>query len=275
MGGRIAARLFSVGSEVYGTNRTRSKADALIEQGLRWRDSPRAVAEAVDVVFSAVTGDALEAVTAGPDGILAGLAPGKVYVDMSTITPQDGRELAERVAASGASLLSAPVSGGVAAAEEGGLMIIVGGDAATFERVAPILRELGSATFVGANEQALMLKLATNISLAVQVLAFSEGVQLAEQGGVERDLALEVLTRSAIGSPLLQTRVPLELPDKAWFDVHELLSAGRVLGYGHRDIAGLFEVFSEMVLPGSNQPDRQGESAVADRTVSKLRVSFR
>ena len=276
MGGRIAARLFAVGSEVYGTNRTRSKADALIAQGLRWCDSPRALAEAVDVVFRVVTDDdALDAVAAGPDGILAGLAAGNVYVDMSTASPQTARELAERVAARGASLLSAPISGSVAAAEEGGLAIIVGGDPDAFERVAPILRELGTATFVGGNEQAVLLKLASNIGLAVQALALSEGLRLAEQGGVEREVALDVLIRSAMGSPLLQTRVPLELPDKAWFDVHELLSAGRVLGYEHRDIAALFQVFSEMVVAAPNRPYRKGESAVADRTVSKLRVSFR
>jgi 3-hydroxyisobutyrate dehydrogenase-like beta-hydroxyacid dehydrogenase len=281
MGSRIAARLLSLGWTVHGTNRTRSKADALIEQGLAWRDSPRKVAENADVVFSMVVdSDALEAVTEGPDGILAGLSAGKVYVDMSTVSPQTSRELAERVAARGASMLAAPVFGSLPAAEGGSLAIIVGGDADAFERVEPILRELGSTvTFVGDNSQAQLLKLATNISLAVQVLAFSEGVRLAEQGGIERDLALDVLTRSAIGSPMLETRVPLELPDKAWFDVHELLSAGRVLGYEHRDIAALFQVFSEMVVaqvPESlNRRRRKSEPAVPDRTASKLRVSFR
>jgi len=250
MGGRIAGRLLSQGHDVYGTNRTRSKADALIEQGLRWYDSPREVAEAADVVFSMVAdGDALEAVTAGPDGILAGLAAGNVYVDMSTVRPQTGRELAERVASRGASMLAAPVSGSLPAAEEGSLAIIVGGDADAFERVEPILHELGSTvTFVGDNGQALLLKLAINVSLAVQMLAFSEGVLLAEQGGIERDVALDVLTLSAIGSPMLQTRAPLLLEplDEAWFDVHELLSAARALGFEHPDIVVLFQVLSEM-----------------------------
>ena len=145
-------------------------------------------------------------------------------------------------------MLAAPVSGSVAAAEEGSLAIIVGGDADAFERVEPILRRLGSTvTFVGDNGQALLLKLATNIGLAAQALAFSEGMQLADHGGIERDLALEVLARSAINSATLQTRAQLELPDKGWFDVQELLSAGRVLGYEHRDIAALFQVFSEIV----------------------------
>jgi 3-hydroxyisobutyrate dehydrogenase-like beta-hydroxyacid dehydrogenase len=255
MGGRIAGRLLSHGNDVYGTNRTRSKANPLIEQGLIWCDVPREVAEATDVVISMVTdGDALEAVTSGPDGIVAGLAAGKVYVDMSTVSPHASRELAERVAARGAAMLAAPVSGSVVAAEEGSLTIIAGGDADAFERVEPILRQIGSTvTFVGDNGQALLLKLAINISFAVQMLAFTEGMRLAEQAGVDRDLAFDVLTRSAIGSPVLHARapLPLELPDTAWFDVHELLSAARVLGYEHRDIAVLFQVFSEMAsAPG-------------------------
>jgi 3-hydroxyisobutyrate dehydrogenase-like beta-hydroxyacid dehydrogenase len=249
MGSRIAGRLHSHGYDVYGNNRTKSKADPLIEGGLLWRDSPREIAEAADVVFSMVTDDeALEAVTAGPDGILAGLSAGQIYVDMSTVSPQTSRELAEGVAARGASMLAAPVSGTIADAEKGDLAIIVGGDAVAFDRVEPILRQLGSTvTFVGDNGQALLLKLATNIILAVQVLAFSEGVLLADQSGIERDVALDVLTRSAIGSPMLQARPALELPDKAWFDVFDLLSAARVLGYEHRDISVLFQVFSERV----------------------------
>jgi 3-hydroxyisobutyrate dehydrogenase-like beta-hydroxyacid dehydrogenase len=251
MGGRIAGRLLSLGYEVYGTNRTRSKADPLIERGLRWCDSPREVAEAAEVVFSMVTDDeALEAVTSGPEGILSGLAAGQIYVDMSTVSPQVNRELSERVNALGAYMLAAPASGDGPAAEDGSLSIIVGGDAEAFERIEPILVQLGSTvTFVGDNGHALLLKLAINVSLAVHMFAFSEGVLLAEQGGIKRDLAVDVLMRNATGSPLLQTRAPqlLELPDKAWLDVHDLLGAARLLGYVHRDIASLFQVLSEMV----------------------------
>jgi 3-hydroxyisobutyrate dehydrogenase-like beta-hydroxyacid dehydrogenase len=284
MGASIAGRLLSQGHTVYGTNRTRSKAEPLIEAGLRWCDSPRDVAHAADVVFSMVTDDgALEALTAGPDGILAGLAAGKVYVDMSTVGPQFSRALAERVGSRRASMLAAPVSGSVPAAKAGTLAIIVGGDGDAFERAEPILRGLGSTvTFVGDNSQALLLKLAINISLAVQMLAFSEGVLLAERGGIAPDLALDVLTHSAIGSPMVQARAPmlLELPEQAWFDVKmmrkdlgltlatarelgvplpsttvadELLSSASKLGYEHRDIAVLFRVLSEMTSPPAGQ----------------------
>jgi 3-hydroxyisobutyrate dehydrogenase-like beta-hydroxyacid dehydrogenase len=278
MGGRVAGRLLARGNVVHGTNRTKGKANALITQGLVWRDTPRMTAESSDVVISMVTnGDALTAVTEGPEGILAGLRPGTVYIEMSTVSPHASDHLAERVASRGAAMLAAPVSGSVPAAEAGTLAIIAGGQAEAFERVEPILRQLGSTvTFVGDAGHALLLKLAINISLAVQMLAFSEGVLLAEVGGVDRTIALDVMTHSAIGSPMLQARAEMvrDLPDHAWFDVammqkdlrlaldtgrdeglplpsttvaDEMLSTARAAGYEHRDIAVLFRMLSELV----------------------------
>jgi 3-hydroxyisobutyrate dehydrogenase-like beta-hydroxyacid dehydrogenase len=277
MGGRIADRLLSLGHDVYGTNRTRSKAGALIERGLRWCDSPRQAAAAADVVISMVTdGAALEAITSGPDGILAGLRTGAVYMDMSTVGPQTSREIAAKVAVIGGSMLAAPVSGSVTAVDQGTLAIIAGGPVDAYTKVEPILRELGATvTLVADGGQALLVKLAINISLAAQLLAFSEGVLLAERGGVDRDIALEALTSSAIGSPMLRGRAPMlrELPERAWFDVQllqkdlrlalasgadltvplpatrvadELLSAATRLGYAHRDVAVLFRVLTEL-----------------------------
>lgn len=277
MGGRIAGRLLSQGHDVWGTNRTKTRADALIEQGMHWCDTPREAAELADVVISMVTdAAALHAITSGPDGILAGLRPGTVHIDMSTVGPETSRDVADEVAAVGASMLAAPVSGSVSAVEEGSLAIIVGGDADVFARVEPILRELGTQiTVVGDPEQALLIKMAINISLAVQMLAFSEGVLLAERGGVDRDVAIDALTSSAIGSPMLKARAAMvrELPDQAWFDVRlmhkdirltlesggqlgvplpttrvadDLLTAATALGYEHRDIAVMFRVLSEL-----------------------------
>ena len=278
MGGGIAGRLLARGYSVIGTNRTPAKATSLVAKGMVWCETPRAAAAGSDIVISMVTnGDALNAVTDGPEGILAGLAPGSVYIDMSTVSPQTSRALAGRVEARGAEMLSAPVSGSVPAVEAGTLAIMVGGSAEAFERVQPILRDLGNpVTFVGDDVgHALLLKLGINISLAVQMLAFSEGVLLAERGGVARSVALDVLSHSAIGSPMLQARVPLllELPEKAWFDVammqkdlalaiesgraeallmpattaaDETLTLARAAGYEHRDIAALFQVLSEL-----------------------------
>ena len=274
MGSRIAGRLLE-GNQVYGTNRTASKAGELTGRGMVWRGTPREVAAAAEVVFSMVTDDAaLKAITSGPDGILAGLAPGKVYVDMSTVSPQASRDLAERVHALGAGMLDAPVSGSVTAAAAGTLAIMAGGPQDAFQAVEPLLRRLGgTVTYVGANGQALLLKLAINISLAAQMLAFSEGVLLAERGGIDPALAVAVMAGSAIGSPMLQARAPLilNLPEQAWFDVqlmHKdirlaletarkldvplpsaaaadgLLARAEELGYAQRDIAALFEVLA-------------------------------
>jgi 3-hydroxyisobutyrate dehydrogenase-like beta-hydroxyacid dehydrogenase len=276
MGSRIAGRLLDAGNELYGNNRTRAKAEPLIDRGLQWRDSPREVAAASDVLFSMVTDDAaLEAIASGPDGILAALTEGKVYVDMSTVSPRASQQLAERVTSTGAQMLDAPVSGSIPQVESGTLAIFVGGSDPAFATVEPRLRELGQAvTHVGGNGQGLLIKLAVNISLAVQTLAFSEGLLLAERGGVDPQLAAEAMSTSSIGSPMLKARVPLllDLPEKAWFDValmhkdirlardtaselavalptatvaDQMLSRASELGYDHRDLAALHEVLAQ------------------------------
>jgi 3-hydroxyisobutyrate dehydrogenase-like beta-hydroxyacid dehydrogenase len=276
MGVPLARRLLD-GNSVYGTNRTRAKAAALIEEGLVWRDTPREVAASAQVVFSMVTDDAaLAAITGGPDGILAGLRPGALYIEMSTVSPAASRQLATQVEALGATMLDAPVSGSVPAAETGTLTIMVGGPERAFRQASPLLDRLGAnVTHVGDNGQGLLLKLAINISLAAQMLAFSEGLLLAERGGIDPQSAARAMIGSAIGSPMLRTRAPLvlDLPAQAWFDVRLMhkdirlaLEAARAsavplptaatadamlgraedMGYGHRDIAGLFQVLAHM-----------------------------
>jgi 3-hydroxyisobutyrate dehydrogenase-like beta-hydroxyacid dehydrogenase len=273
MGSRIASRLIDAGVEVYGTNRTRSRAQPLIDHGLRWRDTPREVAAVVDVIFSMVTDDeALQAVTSGSDGILAGLRPGHVYVDMSTVSPRASRIVARQVKSSGAEMLDAPVSGSIPQAESGALAIMVGGDERAFARIEPFLRGVGqTVTHVGDNGQGLVLKLAINISLAVQTLAFSEGLLLAERDGIDPRIAADVMSSTPIGSPMLNARIPLllNLPEQAWFDMammqkdirlaldaaqasdvplpsaaaaNQVLTRAHELGYEHRDIAAFHEV---------------------------------
>ena len=195
MGGRIAKRLLDAGHRLTGYNRTPAKAQWLGAAGLRLAESPRAVAADAAIVFSMVTDTtALEAVADGPDGIVAGLGPGKVYIDMSTVSPAATRALAERVRERGAAMLDAPVSGSVATLEEGRLSIMVGGPAPVVERVRPVLLDIGPVvTHVGGNGQAVLMKVATNLNLAVQMLAFSESVLLAERGGVPREKAVHVL----------------------------------------------------------------------------------
>jgi 3-hydroxyisobutyrate dehydrogenase-like beta-hydroxyacid dehydrogenase len=276
MGGSMAARFLAAGYTVYGEQRDRVHVQALIDEGLQWHDTPRAVAEAADVLFTSLPDDGvLEAVASGTDGILNGLAAGKVWVDMSTVSPRASRDLAERVRALGAAMLDAPVSGSVPQVQAGTLTIMVGGDEEAYARVEPLLRVLGAPTHIGENGQGLVLKLAINISLAVQMLAFAEGLLLAERAGVDRKLAVEVMTGSPIGSPMLKARAALvlDLPDEAWFDIglmqkdvvlaldagrqlrvplptaavaNELLTVSRALGYERRDLAALYAVLAQL-----------------------------
>jgi 3-hydroxyisobutyrate dehydrogenase-like beta-hydroxyacid dehydrogenase len=224
MGGRIAARLLAGGHQVHGTNRTVAKARPLIDRGLRWHATPREVAAACDIVFSMVSDDpALEAITGGPDGIVAGLTPGKVYVDMSTVSPEVGVEIAGRVRSAGARMLDGPVSGGGPHAESGTLTIMVGGEEAAFRLVEPLLRELGqSVTRVGANGRGLLLKLAIDITVAVQTLAVTEGLLLAVHGGIDPRIAARVMTESSVGPPMHDARVPLllGLPESEWANMN-------------------------------------------------------
>jgi len=277
MGSEMVKRLLSKGHSVKGFNRTKSKAEWLIQEGMQWADSPRTVAAPADVVFSMVTNSAaLQAIVEGPDGILAGLAPGKIYVDISTVSPEYSRSVAEKVRAKGADMVDAPVSGSVITLQEGKLSVMVGGRKETFEKIKPLLQDIGpKVTYVGENGLALVIKIACNLSLAVQMLAFSEGVLLAEKSGISREVAVDVLTNSAIASPMIKYRGPfvLKLPEEAWFNVNmmqkdmllalelgrnldvpmpstavtnEFLTAARGMGLVEKDFAVVFDVLAEM-----------------------------
>ena len=279
MGGNMVARLLAAGYAVYGEDQSREQARHLVEEGLTWRDTPREVAQAADVVFTSLPDDrVLEDVASRPDGILAGLAPGKIWVDVSTVSPEASTRLAERVRAQGAVMLDAPVSGSIPQVQSGTLTIMVGGDEEAYLRVEPILRELGTPSHIGPNGHGLVLKLAINISLAVQMLAFAEGLLLAERSGLDRERTLEVMTQSPIGSPMLKARAAIvfDLPDEAWFDLafmqkdielaldaarrlgiplptadraDEVLKLARTLGYERRDLAALFQVLEQIPAP--------------------------
>ncbi len=277
MGGRMVNRLLEKGHTVTGYNRTRSKAQWLIDRGMKFADSPRAVAAAADVTLSMVTNSAaLEDVVNGPNGILAGLSAGKILVDMSTVSPELSKALAAKVREKGADMLDAPVSGSVITLEQGKLAVMAGGRTESFERVKPLLLDLGpKVTHVGENGLALVMKIATNLNLAVQMLAFSEAVLLAEKSGIVRETAVDVLTHSAIASPMVQYRGPfvLKMPDEAWFNVNmmqkdmllalelgrkvdvplpttaaanEFLTAARGMGLVEQDFAVVFEVLARM-----------------------------
>jgi 3-hydroxyisobutyrate dehydrogenase-like beta-hydroxyacid dehydrogenase len=277
MGSEMVNRLLGKGHTVTGYNRTRAKADWLVKKGMKWADSPRAVAAAADVTFSMVTNSAaLQAIVEGPDGMLSSLTAGKILVDMSTVSPAFSRSIAAKIREKGSEMLDAPVSGSVITLQEGKLSVMVGGPAATFERVKPLLYDIGpKVTHVGENGLALVMKIATNLSLAVQMMAFSEGILLAEKSGIARETAVDVLTHSAVASPMIQYRGPfvLKMPDEAWFNVNmmqkdmllalelgrqlavpmpttavsnEFLTAARGMGLVEKDFAVVFDVLAQM-----------------------------
>jgi 3-hydroxyisobutyrate dehydrogenase len=277
MGSAIVRRLLDAGHDVSVWNRTPEKAGPLLEAGARSADTPRAVAERSEIVFTMVTNTAaVQAVTDGEDGILAGLGPEKLYVDMSTASPANTRELAERVAETGAEMLDSPVSGTSITVERGKASLMVGGSPDAFERAKPVLEAIGPRVIhVGPTGSAVTMKIAVNLSLAVQMLAFSEGVLLAEKSGITREKAVEVMLSSVIASPMVAYRGPLVLghPDEVWFDCHmmqkdlnlalelgrglevplpttavtnELLTAANGMGIGGRDFAVLFDVLAAM-----------------------------
>jgi len=265
MGGNMAARFLAAGYTVYGESRDHADAEELVHEGLHWCDTAREVAEAVDVLITSLPDDAvLESVASGPDGILAGLTEEKVWIDMSTVSPRVSRALAARVRPLGAAMLDAPVSGSVPQVQTGTLTIMVGGDKHAYARVEPILRELGTPTHIGDNGQGLVLK-------------------LAERAGVDPKLAIDVMTESPIGSPMLKARAELvlDLPDEAWFDVSlmqkdialaldtgrdlhvplpsaatadQLLTLARALGYERRDLAALYQLLAHLTTDPVGAP---------------------
>jgi 3-hydroxyisobutyrate dehydrogenase-like beta-hydroxyacid dehydrogenase len=277
MGSHMTEKLLEKGHTVTGYNRTKSKAQWLIDKGMKWADSPRAVCAAADVILSMVTNSqALSQIADGPGGMLEGLGPGKVWVDMSTVSPAVNRAIVGRVREKGADMVDAPVSGSVVTVQQGKLSVMVGGRPETFERVKPILLDLGpKVTHVGENGLALVMKIATNLALPTQILAFTEGVLLAEKSGIKRETAVEVLLNSVLASPMLQYRGPfvLKMPEEAWFNVNmmqkdtqlalelgrqvdvplpttalanEYLTAARAMGLAEKDFAIVFKVLEKL-----------------------------
>lgn len=277
MGSQMTKILLEKGHTVTGYNRTRSKVEWLIDKGMKWADSPRAVAQTADITLSMVTNsDAVSQIANGPNGIIEGLSSGKIWIDMSTASPALSRTLAAKVREKGADMVDAPVSGSVITVQQGKLSVMVGGRPETFERVKPLLLDLGpKVTHVGENGLALVMKIATNLNLPVQIMAFTEAVLLAEKSGIKRETAIEVLLGSVVASPMLQYRGPFVLnpPDEAWFNVNmmqkdmqlalelgrqvnvplptgsvanEYLTAARAMGLAEKDFAIMFKVLERL-----------------------------
>ncbi len=274
MGQVIVPRLLDAGHDVVGWNRTASKGDALIAAGMTWADSPRHVAAASAAVFSMVTdAAAVEDIALGDDGVISGLASDGVFLDMSTIDPDVSRSVSDTFAARGLTMLDAPLSGSPVTVRQGTASTMVGGDHAAFERMKAVLLDIGSkVSYIGPSGTAVQMKVAINLTLIVEMVAFCESVALAEKGGVDRAVAVDAMLKSVVASPVMGYRGPfiLEMPDKPLADVtlqqkdmvlaldvarrqgspaplgavaNELLNACRGLGIDHRDFVTVFDVY--------------------------------
>jgi len=284
MGEGIVPRLLGAGHIVTGWNRTKSKGEALIKQGMNWAESPREVADESDVVLSIVTdADAVKNVALGPDGVISGLSSDGIYLDMSTISPEASRAVASEFKKVGKTMLDAPLSGSTVTLAAGKASFMVGGDKKAFERIKPILLDIGAkAVYIGDNGMAVQMKLSVNLVLMVEVIAFGEGIALAEKGGVAREVAVEAMLNSVAASPVLGYRGPYilegKMPDKPLADVNlqqkdmllvleqgrklgspvplaaaanEMMNACRGLGIDHRDFVTAHEVYR--MLGGINK----------------------
>jgi 3-hydroxyisobutyrate dehydrogenase-like beta-hydroxyacid dehydrogenase len=279
MGAGIVPRLIAAGHTVTGFNRSKDKAAPLLKSGMRWADSPRELAAASEVVFSIVTdAAAVRAVALGEDGVIAGLKPGSVYVDMSTIAPDSSRAVSAEFAKKGLAMLDAPISGSPVTLTQGNAALMVAGDKAAFEKVEPVLRAIGpKVTYIGTSGLAVQMKIAVNLLLMVEVIAFGEAVALAEKGGVKREVAVDAVLKSVAASPVLGYRGPfilegkmpavpladvtlqqkdmllaLELGRKLGSPVplaaaaNEMMNACRGLGIDHRDFVTAHEVYRRL-----------------------------
>jgi 3-hydroxyisobutyrate dehydrogenase-like beta-hydroxyacid dehydrogenase len=279
MGAGIVPRLMAAGHTVTGWNRSKPRAEPLIKSGMRFAATPRAVALVSDVVFSIVTdAAAVRSVALGDDGIIAGLKAGSVYVEMSTIAPDASRAISTQFAERGLAMLDAPISGSPVTLAQGNASLMVGGDRAAFEQVEPLLRAIGpKVTYIGASGLAVQMKIAVNLLLMVEVIAFGEAVALAEKGGVAREIAVDAVLKSVAASPVLGYRGPfilegkmpavpladvtlqqkdmllaLELGRKLGSPVplaaaaNEMMNACRGLGIDHRDFVTAHEVYRRL-----------------------------
>jgi len=276
MGTGIVPRLMAAGHSVTGWNRTKEKANKLVEMGMQWADSPREAASQSEIVFCIVTdAAAVKAVAIGPDGVISGLAKDGIFVDMSTISPDSSREISAAFSQAGLTMLDAPISGSTVTLNEGKASLMVGGDKAAYERVRPVMLAIGpKVNYIGASGLAVQMKLAINLVLMVEVIAFGEGVALAEKGGVAREVAVEAMLNSVVASPVLGYRGPFilegQMPDVPLADVNlqqkdmllalelgrkmgvpvplaaaanEMMNACRGLGIEHKDFVAAHEVY--------------------------------
>jgi 3-hydroxyisobutyrate dehydrogenase len=210
MGGPMAGHLLKAGVKLTVHNRTRAKAQALLDAGAAWADSPAAAARSARFVFINVTDTPdVERVVLGPGGVIEADVPGQIVIDHSTISPAATRKMAEALAGKGKVFLDAPVSGGDVGARNATLSIMVGGDRAAFEAVEPLLRHMGKTiTHCGGSSTGQLTKLVNQVLVSVTNLAVCEALALARSSGLDAEKTIAAVGGGAAGSWQLQNLGP-------------------------------------------------------------------
>ena len=243
MGRGMAANLLRKGFDVHVWNRTAARMDALAAQGAQKAASPAAVARACPIVITCVSDTPdVEAVVLGPEGVRAGLQTDGLLVDCSTISPQATIRIAARIREKGAHMLDAPISGGSEGAAQGTLSIMVGGDAAQFDRARPCLEAMGTTiTHVGAQGAGQTVKLVNQILVVGNCVAMCEALLFAQAGGVDLQKTFDAISQGAAGSWMFTNRAP-QIMQRDW-------SPGFTVGLQQKDLRLVLAAADKMGVP--------------------------
>jgi 3-hydroxyisobutyrate dehydrogenase len=280
MGSRMAANLLTKGFELHVYNRTKSRAEPLLAKGAIWEETPRSAAQNSDVVVTCVADfPALKQIFDGADGIAAGLTPGKLFIESSTLAPAQVTELAQRCAERGAGFLAAPMTGSKGGAEAGTLVFMCGGTTEAFEHAQPVLAAMGKkAIHLGDAASAAQVKLIGNMLIAHMMQGLSEGAALASKAGIPLMKLIEVVQSSGYSSPYWEFKArPLDQRDFSTHfsvdlmhkDLSLALSTGWELGVPMPGTAAIREVYALAKAQGLGEKDFLATAAVVDPSLLK------
>lgn len=243
MGQGMTHNLLKAGVDLTVWNRTRSKAESIVAAGAQWADTPTALAQRCDIIITCVSDTPdVEAVILGENGVLGGIKAGALVIDMSTISPHATREIAAKLAEKDAHMLDAPISGGSEGAAKGTLSIMVGGEAAQFERAMPYFQAMGKAiTHVGEQGAGQMVKLVNQVLVVITGLAVSEALVFAQAGGLDLEKTLAAVSQGAAGSWMLSNRGP-QMIQRDW-------RPGFTIDLQQKDLRLVLEAADQMGVP--------------------------
>jgi 3-hydroxyisobutyrate dehydrogenase-like beta-hydroxyacid dehydrogenase len=276
MGKPMAMRLLERGFSLCVYNRTPEKTQDLVDKGARKSESPRSVMEGSDVVISMVSDSrSLDEITEGDGGTLAGVSPGKIHIDMSTVSPSTTEKLGETFRKKQAFFLHAPVLGSVPEATSGTLLVFVGGDRETLRRCEPIFNALGRRVwYFDEVATASHMKLICNLFIASMLTVLSEGLVFGQKVGVPPRAVLEVLKESSLAAPTYQTKgdamlrrdfSPRFMVTHMYKDVNLILDAARAAGVPLLPVEAIRQLYSDAKSLGHGKEDYSAVIKVLER----------